>query len=138
MLTGKTAGKSRVAAWVCRVASVGDCLALAGCALASVINLTCVDVSGLTVFQKTWILRWLYDYDRKKIDVCEKGLMMHVYVFLSVWWLAVKGGVILGAWRWLSLVAFFVGVALDGEWLRFFKAAWVALAMIGVWFGVVK
>ena len=39
--------------------------------------------------------------------------MMHVFVFLSVWWLAVKGGVILGAWRWLSLVAFFAGVVVE-------------------------
>lgn len=62
--------------------------------------------------------------------------MMHVFVFLSVWWLAVKGGVILGAWRWLSLVAFFAGVALDGSYLIFFKIVWVALAMIGVWLGV--
>lgn len=63
---------------------------------------------------------------------------MHVFVFLSVWWLAVKGGVILGAWRWVSLVAFFAGVLLDGDYLKIFKTIWVALAMLGVSLGVVK
>ena len=64
--------------------------------------------------------------------------MMHVVVFVLVWWLAVKGGVILGAWRWLSLVAFFAGVLLDGNYLKIFKTIWVALAMLGVSLGVVK
>lgn len=47
-----------------------------------------------------------------------------------------RGGVILRAWRCVSLVAFFAGVLPDGHYLKLFETVWVSVAMIGVWLGV--
>jgi len=47
--------------------------------------------------------------------------MLALIVFGNVWWLSIRGGVLKGHLRWVTMLAFLLGMAFDGEWLRLFE-----------------